>query len=217
MNSQFFQHILVCQIQYSLAWWRHQKETFSALLAICAGNSPVTGEFPTPSSVTRSFDVFFDLRLNKRLSKQWWGWWFETPSRPTWRHRNEFVMLFFFCGYHRWVKNIIHWCETKPDPVYCIYQMSYFAICRYINFSPPGQNGLHFADPVHDGVIKWKHFPRYRSFVRGIHRSPVNSHRKGQCDGVRVRVRKLYLQSVHWKTNNISTKKFASPRLSINR
>ena len=26
--------------------------------------------------VTRSFDVFFDLRLNKQLSKQWWGWWF---------------------------------------------------------------------------------------------------------------------------------------------
>ena len=35
--------------------------------------------------MTRSFDVFFDLRLNKRLSKQWRGWWFETPSRPLWR------------------------------------------------------------------------------------------------------------------------------------
>ena len=47
-------------------------ETFSVLLAICAGNSPVPGEFPTQRSVTRSFDVFFDLRLNKRLrlSKQ---------------------------------------------------------------------------------------------------------------------------------------------------
>ena len=33
--------------------------------------------------VTRSFDVFFDLRLNKRLRKQSWGWWFETPSRPS--------------------------------------------------------------------------------------------------------------------------------------
>ena len=38
--------------------------------------------------VTRSFDVFFDLRLNKRLSKQLWGWWFETPSHPSWRHCN---------------------------------------------------------------------------------------------------------------------------------
>ena len=69
-------------------WWRHQMETFSALLAICAENSPVPGEFPAQRSVTRSFDVFFDLRLNKRLSKQSWGWWFETLSRQLWRHRN---------------------------------------------------------------------------------------------------------------------------------
>ena len=64
-------------------------ETFSALLAILAGNSPVTGEFPTQRPVTRSFDVFVDLRLNKRLSKQSWGWWFETPSRPLWRQCND--------------------------------------------------------------------------------------------------------------------------------
>ena len=63
--------------------------TFSALLAICAGNSPVTGEFPTQRTVTRSFGIFFDLRLNKRLSKQSWAWWFETPSCPLWRHCNE--------------------------------------------------------------------------------------------------------------------------------
>ena len=45
------------------AWWRHQIETFSALLAICAGNSLGPGEFPTQRPVTRSFDVFFDLHL----------------------------------------------------------------------------------------------------------------------------------------------------------
>ena len=45
-------------------------ETFSALLAICAGNSPVTGEFLAQRPVTWSFDIFFDLRLDKRLSKQ---------------------------------------------------------------------------------------------------------------------------------------------------
>ena len=46
-------------------------ETFSTLLAICAGNSSVPGEFPAAQRpVTRSFNVFFDLRLNKRLSKQ---------------------------------------------------------------------------------------------------------------------------------------------------
>ena len=49
----------------------------------------VTGEFPTQRPVTRSFDVFFDLCLNKRLSKQSWGWWFDTLSRPLWRHCDE--------------------------------------------------------------------------------------------------------------------------------
>ena len=70
------------------SWWRHQMETFSALLAICAGNSPAPGEFPAQRPGTRSFDVFFDLRLNKRLSKQPWGWWFETLLCPFWRHCN---------------------------------------------------------------------------------------------------------------------------------
>ena len=63
-------------------------ETFSALLAICAGNSPVFGEFPAQRPVTRSFDVFFDLRLIKQLSKQSRGWRFETLSRQLWRHCN---------------------------------------------------------------------------------------------------------------------------------
>ena len=71
-----------------LPWWRHQMETFSALLVICAGKSPVPGEFPTQRPGTRSFDVFFDLRLNRRLSKQSWGWWFEMLSRPLWCHCN---------------------------------------------------------------------------------------------------------------------------------
>ena len=46
------------------SWWRHLMETFSALLTLRAGNSPVTGEFPSQRPVTRSFDLFFDLRLN---------------------------------------------------------------------------------------------------------------------------------------------------------
>ena len=55
---------------------------------------PLCGEFtgprwiPSERPVTRSFDVLFDLRLNKRLNKQSWGWWFETPLRPLWRHCN---------------------------------------------------------------------------------------------------------------------------------
>ena len=82
-------HTLYLVGSFLSTWWRHQMETF--LLAICAGNSPVPGEFPTQRPVTRSFDVFFGLRLNKRLSKQPWGWWFETPLGPLWRHRNDNV------------------------------------------------------------------------------------------------------------------------------
>ena len=52
------------KIEY-IPWWRHQMETFSELLALCTGNSPVTGEFHAQRPVTRSFDVFFDLRLNE--------------------------------------------------------------------------------------------------------------------------------------------------------
>ena len=80
---------VVFQSLWCWIWWRHQMETFSALLAICALNSAVSGEFLAQRPVTRSFGVFFDLRLNKRLSKQSWGWWFETLSRPLWRHCNK--------------------------------------------------------------------------------------------------------------------------------
>ena len=66
-------------------------EPLSVLLALCAETSPVAGECPAQRPVTRSFDVFFDLRLNKRLSKHSWGWWFETPSYPLWRHCNATV------------------------------------------------------------------------------------------------------------------------------
>ena len=74
-------------------------ETFSALLTICAGNSPVTSEVPTQRPVKPSFDVFFDLCLNRRLSKQWWGWWFEMPSCPSWCHCNDYVFMGFIYPY----------------------------------------------------------------------------------------------------------------------
>ena len=77
-------------MRWLIPWWRHQMETFSVLLALCAGNSPVTGEFPAQRPVTRSFDISFDLRPNKRLSKQPWSWWFETPSWSLWRQCNAY-------------------------------------------------------------------------------------------------------------------------------
>ena len=76
----------------------------TALLPLCEGNPPVNGAFPSQRPVTRRFDVFFDLRLNKRLSKQSWGWWFETPSYPLWRHCNGTYHL------HQ-----IYYTTTQPD------------------------------------------------------------------------------------------------------
>ena len=88
-------------------------ETFSALLDICAGNSPVPGEFHAQRPVTRSFDVFFDMRLNKRLSKQSWGWWLETLSRPLWRHRNEFIDWVLFWVVAVWGRGRMVWCHSS--------------------------------------------------------------------------------------------------------
>ena len=67
------------------------------------GNSPVPGEFPTQRPVTpRSFGVFFDLRLNKQLSKQPWGWWFETPSWSLRRQCNAHEDFITWRGFPRY-------------------------------------------------------------------------------------------------------------------
>ena len=71
---------------YSPSWWRHQMETFSALLALCEG------WIPSQRPVTRSFYVFFDSGLNNRLSKQSRRLWFETPSRSLWRQCNGQIL-----------------------------------------------------------------------------------------------------------------------------
>ena len=110
-------------------------ETFSALLAICAGNSPVTGEFSTQRPVTQSFDDFFDLCLNKRLSKQSWGWWSETPSYSLWRHCNvspwvpklQFPVMRFNCIFY-------------PRPIRAIRY--YHALCR-LSVCPPVHPSIH--------------------------------------------------------------------------
>ena len=96
-------------------------ETFSALLAICAGNSPVPGEFPAQRPVTRSFDVFFDVRLNKRLSKQSCGWWFETLACPLWRHSNGTVLNCI----------VPNWCHCKSNLMALRPRQSVISLIRF--------------------------------------------------------------------------------------
>ena len=96
----------------TMPWWHHPMVTISAPLAICPWNSPVTGEFPAHKPVTRSFGIFFDLHLNKRLSKQSWRWWFKTPSRPLWRHCNG------LCPLQRYQLIFRHICWPHSTAVY---------------------------------------------------------------------------------------------------
>ena len=76
------------------------------------------GKFPTQRPVTRTFDVFFDLRLNKRLSKQPWEWWFETPSWSLWRQ----------CNGHHLLERFSVKCETKHGH---LHTRNYFQNVHY--------------------------------------------------------------------------------------
>ena len=67
-------------------------EMFSALLALCVGNSPVKGKFPSRRPVTRSLNIFLDFRMNKRLNKPLRHRLFETPSGSLWCHCNVTLM-----------------------------------------------------------------------------------------------------------------------------
>ena len=123
-------------------------ETFSALLALCAGNSPVTDEIPAQRPVTQSFDVFFDLHLNQGFSKQPWGWWFETPSRPSWRHCNAATKCLGLSD------NIVLSTETKPT---CNHQcarliplniQNFMKMCWYETQIIPWLSGVSNHQPI---------------------------------------------------------------------
>ena len=99
--------------------WKH----FPRYWPFFAGNSPVTGEFPAQRPVTLSFDVFFDLRLNKRWSKQCRGWWFEAPSCPWWRHcidmHSALVQAITWCpnGDKSWLEPLLSYQHRVFFPV----------------------------------------------------------------------------------------------------
>ena len=85
------------------AWLRHHRETISILL--------VTGKFPSQRPVTRSFEVFVDLRLNKQFHKQSRRRWFETPSSALWRHCNGFSGHGDNTGHHTDCAHILYLAE----------------------------------------------------------------------------------------------------------
>ena len=225
----------------SSLWRRHKMGTFSASLILCAGNSPVTGEFPMQRPVTRSFDVFFDLHLNQRLSKQSRRRWFETPSCPLWRHCNSsWLLLKAWCRFGtRPPRTITIPLRTRHMPIMlhnnvriftaraspsrpsknasiisiidslCFFvkriQIKFMSwsfrmkfrsfechitsmfLCRQFFMPLIGtiwrQDSTSFTivySTVYSGTDERKHkSPASLAFVRGIHRSPVNSPHKG--------------------------------------
>ena len=134
-------------------------ETFSVLLAICAGNSPVPGDFPTQRPATRRFDVFFDLRLNKRLNKQSWGWWFETLSRPLLRHCNVQIHIHVMrrvCRNHR--DRLAPW-ATFIDIAYWNSDMHRSNHSRWCMITHPSPN---FNCDRTKPPLKWRHWLNHR-------------------------------------------------------
>ena len=140
-------------------------ETFSASLALCVGYSPVTGEFPSQRPVTRSFDLFFDLRLNKRLSKQSRHRWFEIPSRPFWRHCNILVyssveLYLYLCASLEWndalavVELFAHiedlsWINSGRDWKVCalVIRFRCLILCLYDDHTKPEYSGMTRSMP----------------------------------------------------------------------
>ena len=125
------------------------------------------------------------MRLYKRLSKQSRHRRLETPSRSLWRHSNESIVGTLGCVFVETHSSGVTKCTTgfymtfsiiiNNKPSVDIFARSSSWMIDYMERS--------MSCPKHDDVIKWKQFPRYWSFVRGIYRSPVNSPHKGQWRG----------------------------------
>ena len=146
--------------------WKHFPRYWSFVRGI--HQSPVNPPPPPPPPqrpVTRSFDVFFDLCLNKRLSKQSWGWWFETPSRPLWRHNNVCTHGYTTRRLRLWLFNeqrFLHYDDVIMMAI--ASQITSLTIVYSAVYSGPHQRKHQSSASL--------------AFVQGIHRGPVNSPHK---------------------------------------
>ena len=138
-------------------WWRHQMEHFPRYLYFVRGNPRGGRRWISPSQrpVTRSFEVFLDLLLNKQLGKQSIRRWFETPSCSLWRHcKDTFLSLFQF-GYKRLVayNNLIQMWAHNEISYSCCTQLSIMPMlavydrevrtCHYIRNNQTINTNLH--------------------------------------------------------------------------
>ena len=140
--------------------WKH----FPRYWPFVRGNSPIPGEFPAHRPVTRSFDFLFDLRLHKWLSKQSWGWWFETLSWSLWCHCNadkvikkiqKYVAL-NFRQEDTWQKICFSDNSGQFWPILAKLAIQLWTLANRETILKVPRN----SSRSHDGVTKWKHFPR---------------------------------------------------------
>ena len=150
-----------------------------------------TGEFPAQRPVTRNIDVFFDLRLNRMLRKQWWDWWLETPSHPLWRHWNEVVELPV-------MRRDIITLFKAPCPGCCLLYERHYNDVIMSTIASQITSLTTVYSTVYSGIDQRKHQSSASlAFVRGIHRGPVNSPHKGPV------TRKMFpfddvIMALHW-------------------
>ena len=122
--------------------WKHFPRCWPFVWGIhrSSVNSPDKGQW------RGVFYVFFDLHLNKRLSKQSWGWWFEMPSRSLGCHCNclpEMYSLPFICSratmglilYKSFISYIANTCDTTDHEIQCLYSLSDKTYYRQISWS----------------------------------------------------------------------------------
>ena len=109
-----------------------------------------TGEFPAQRPVTRSFDVFFYLRSNKWLSKQWGGWWFETPSWSLWRQCNELIYILMIKSQFEFsVESELTFCVYLCFTCVCLKSENFLeALCAY-HYTTELLGGLYWFHSVH--------------------------------------------------------------------
>ena len=135
----------------TLTWWLHQMETLSALLALCAGNSLVPDKFPSQRPVTLSFDVFFDLCLNERLSKQLRHRWFGMSSRSLWLHSNAHKNL----ESHFW-----HFVSVPSGSRNCGFLVTWF--CYQLIAKPGNKTAtVPWPDPSIFGLEMWRDISKW--------------------------------------------------------
>ena len=167
-----------------MLWWNHRwemvrnAESMIDLLSYPRGRvtGPLCGEFPSQMSVTRSFDVFFDLRLNKRSSKQSRRWWFETPLRSLWRHCNAtakyLVQLFFIAAL---MLKYSHAYMVSYRTVRVLNEGLLLASTRvWYLFATNAISKVYWTNYIYKDIVTWQCFPHYLLLVRRNHRSSVD-------------------------------------------